>query len=592
MAAIVGRGNNFQDQEEEGVQKGHEFFRVMRLFDKKPILYLSFFLSLCSGASPLIFLIPMKEGCKLFGSPDFMGVTVSFIKKSAWALAIIIVIECLSMTAQNITSPLFLVDIRRKLYSSLLDQDIAYFDKTSTGAQISRLSEGVAFIRDVYVDTLYLTIKAVALAIAGLVVALVEEWLVTFEMIAFPIAIALVLFGGNKWANKIWDQYKAAGTESTEKAVEIVTEFRTVKSFDNEMYEADQFENNLYDEDKILRKVSIVRGLTYCLALLILGALGIVLAWYTLKLLVENPMKYTLYSLLTVSCGMVMLTLGIDQILTTSDDFKMASLAARNIIKIINTKPTIDRKLGQELDNVVGDIEFKNVAFKYQGSENYALKNLSFKINAGETVAFVGESGCGKSTTLQLLQRFYDIVEGQILIDGVDIREISPRCLRSFISIVPQSPVLFSMSISENIKYGKESETEEHIAQAAQAGNAHNFIMELPENYKTVVQQTSLSGGQKQRICISRAILAKTPILLLDEATAALDTESEQLVQQSLENFRHGKTSIMVAHRLATVVNADRIFVFQEGHIAETGTHKELLEANGIYADLAKYQLQ
>lgn len=176
--------------------------------------------------------------------------------------------------------------------------------------------------------------------------------------------------------------------------------------------------------------------------------------------------------------------------------------------------------------------------------------------------------------------------------DDVDIREISPISLRRNISIVPQSPVLFTMTVADNIAYGKTDATPDAIAEAAMRGNAHNFIMELPDNYKTKVQQTSLSGGQKQRICISRAILSPTPILLLDEATAALDTESEQLVQQSLEGFRRGKTSIMVAHRLATVVNADRILVFQDGHIVETGTHKNLLDQNGVYADLAKFQLQ
>ena len=169
---------------------------------------------------------------------------------------------------------------------------------------------------------------------------------------------------------------------------------------------------------------------------------------------------------------------------------------------------------------------------------------------------------------------------------------MSPKSLRKAISIVPQSPVLFSMTIADNIRYGRTDATEDEVAQAAVTGNAHNFVMELPDNYRTMVQQTSLSGGQKQRICISRAILSPTPILLLDEATAALDTESEQLVQQSLETFRHGKTSIMVAHRLATVTHADEILVYQEGKIAERGTHKDLVQKDGIYADLVKYQLQ
>jgi ABC-type multidrug transport system fused ATPase/permease subunit len=203
---------------------------------------------------------------------------------------------------------------------------------------------------------------------------------------------------------------------------------------------------------------------------------------------------------------------------------------------------------------------------------------LNLKINSGETVALVGESGCGKTTTLQLLQRFYEIESGEILIDGVNIRTISPYNLRTHISAVPQTPVLFSMSIKDNISYGKATADEQEISEAAQIGNAHNFIMNLPQNYSTIVQQTSLSGGQKQRICISRAILANTPVLLLDEATAAIDIESEQLVQESLEKFRKGKTALVVAHRLATVLNADRIFVFANGRVVEEGTHPSLLE--------------
>ena len=237
-------------------------------------------------------------------------------------------------------------------------------------------------------------------------------------------------------------------------------------------------------------------------------------------------------------------------------------------------------------------IEFRNVFFKYQTSEKYAVENLSFIINPGETVAFVGESGCGKSTTLQLLQRFYEIESGQILIDDQDISKISCVDLRSHISVVPQTPVLFSTSILDNIRYSKEGAKKDEVVRAAQIGNAHEFIKDLPDGYKSIVHQTSLSGGQKQRICISRAILANSPILLLDEATSALDTESERLIHESLEKLRHDKTVILVAHRLATVINADRILLFQNGHVIEEGTHQELMAKNGLYADLVRYQLQ
>ena len=307
----------------------------------------------------------------------------------------------------------------------------------------------------------------------------------------------------------------------------------------------------------------------------------------------KPDLGYETGDLMILLMSLSMAAMGVSSALTLSDDFKKTSISAAKVLDIIETPPKVDRKKGNSLPSIKGKIEFKNVTFKYATAKTNALNNLSFVISPGETVALVGESGCGKSTTLQLIQRFYDVDKGQILLDDVDMMTLSPVFIRSQISIVPQSPVLFSMSILDNIRYANPTGfTKQEVANAARIGNAHNFIMEIPNNYEAEVQQTSLSGGQKQRICISRSILANTPILLLDEATAALDTESERLVQQSLENFRHGKTAILVAHRLATVMNADRIFVFSEGQIVEEGTHQSLVEKGGIYSDLVKFQLQ
>jgi ABC-type multidrug transport system fused ATPase/permease subunit len=278
------------------------------------------------------------------------------------------------------------------------------------------------------------------------------------------------------------------------------------------------------------------------------------------------------------------------------EDFKRAGTSAAKLFSLIDAKPKIDRHIGSQSLNseqgLRGRIEFRDVGFKYSTQSEWAVRHLSFTIEPGQTVAFVGESGCGKSTTLQLLQRFYEIDEGMILIDDVDIKTLAPEFIRSQIAVVPQTPVLFTMSIAENIRYGNPTAPDDDLASAAKTGNAHEFIMELPMNYETAVRQTSLSGGQKQRICISRAILQNAPILLLDEATAALDTESEQLVQRSLDSIRHGKTSIIVAHRLATIMHADTILVFKDGQIIESGTHSTLLNQDGLYTTLVQFQLQ
>lgn len=588
-------GANFKDSSEEGVKKGSEFRRIISYYDHKCFLFMSFFFAAIAGLSPLLGTLPIKKATEMFGAigPGFLDIVADFCKECAWVSAICIVLQTWSVTLQSIVAPQFLVDIRKKLYSSLMDADIEYFDNTSCGALISRMSEGVTYIKDVYIDTLFTTVIACALSFGALIEAFCFNWKITLYFLPFPLFLGIEMYAGVKWANIVWDKYHAAGTESVEKAVSVVTEFRTVKSFDQELWEAEDFRKNLYAEDDILKRVSFIRAATFGFALCILGAMVLTLTWYNFDQMVnhaENGLEF--YDAVIVMNGIILCAVGIHTTLSISDDFEMAKICARNVAGIIEMKPKIDRHVGRDIGSVHGKIEFRDVGFRYKGCEQWAVRHLSFTINAGETVAFVGESGCGKSTTLQLLQRFYDIEEGEILIDDIDIREVSPISLRKNISIVPQTPVLFSMTVSDNIAYSRKDASADEIAEAAVTGNAHNFIMELDNNYKTMVHQTSLSGGQKQRICISRAILQPTPILLLDEATAALDTESEQLVQESLERFRHGKTSILVAHRLATVIHADRILVYQDGHIVEEGTHKELLDRNGVYADLAKYQLQ
>jgi ABC-type multidrug transport system fused ATPase/permease subunit len=437
------------------------------------------------------------------------------------------------------------------------------------------------------------TVQNLSESVAGIVMALIVMWQVALPCIGVIIVSTIVYVFGDRMLNKLWDKFNQCSSAATSKAEEVVTSFRTVKSFDNELHEAKKYKTALAAVDDVFRSTSIVQGvrdaIMWTLVNMMIGGMLYLASWF----MIERPeLGYESGNILIILMCMIFVSLGISQSLSLADDFKKARVSAAKILKILETPPKIDQHKGSRMENVVGRIEFVDVGFRYETRDSWAVRHLSFTVNPGETVALIGESGCGKSTTLLLLQRFYEIQEGRILIDGVNIATLAPDYVRSQIATVPQGPVLFSMSVRDNIRFSKGGAADDEIAHAASIGNAHDFIMELPEGYKTIVQQTSLSGGQKQRICISRAILADSPILLLDEATAALDTQSEQLVQQSLEQFRRGKTAICVAHRLATVVTADRIFVYKDGMIVETGTHQELLEQNGLYLDLVKYQLQ
>lgn len=585
-------GAGFKDEEIEGAQKGGEFRRIIKYFQNKSLLITSLIISGICGVSSCLLLVINKKAVNLFEDQNFLKATEEVLKTGAWVAAVIICCQVAANTCQAIVAPLFIVDIRKKLYTALMYADIEFFDKHSYGGMVSRISEGVAYIKDVYVSLLFIAINGICASLSGFIVGLVYGWKQTLMFIAFPIGLALELWLGLKWANYVYSKFQKAGTEATEKAVSIVTEFRTVKAFDQELNEAEAFKKDLKDEEAILVKVSLVKAFVRMLGMCILSAMVLTITWYMMREMVKDPEEIGMYEMSAIIMGICLLAIGIFSTLSITDDFQQAQEATRNVCAIIEMEPKINPNQGRIVDDIRGEIEFRDVGFKYAGSEQWAVRHLSFKLDAGKTYAFVGESGCGKSTSLQLLQRFYDVNEGAIFIDGIDIREMSPKSLRKAISIVPQGPVLFTMSIADNIKYGRPSATEDEVARAALTGNAHNFIMELPDNYRTLVAQTSLSGGQKQRICISRAILSPTPILLLDEATAALDTESEQLVQQSLESFRQGKTSIMVAHRLATVTHADEILVYQDGKIAERGPHKDLVELGGIYANLVKFQLQ
>ena len=404
----------------------------------------------------------------------------------------------------------------------------------------------------------------------------------------FPLHIFLHWLTNRK-SDERWLTHNKKRSRVSAKAEEVLTSMRTVRSFDAGENEYQAYKATLMDLDDIVKKDSLSHGIENLLTTIInWGSVCMIL--YVAGMQAANH---------EIEPGAIIVFMGIHgewesallTLMSTMIDFKKANVSAAKLMEILGREPKIKLHEGEEIKDVKGSIDFKDVVFTYPSRDRPALDHLTFHINPGETVAIVGESGCGKSTTLQLIERFYDCQEGQVLIDGHDVKTVSPDSLRKYIGYVPQLPVMFSMTIKNNIRYGKPEEKKEKIITAAKLANAHSFIVQQPNGYNTKVHQNSLSGGQKQRICIARAMVMEAPIVLLDEATAALDAESEQLVQKSIQEYKSGRTMIIVAHRLSTVIHADRILVMSEGKLIEEGTHASLLEKGGAYAELVKHQL-
>lgn len=574
---------------------GFELFSMMKTFDKKLISFMTLLFSMASGVAPLItvMLVGGVTTSLSGGSEDVLSSTTKVIVRMAIVNGAMLVVQAIAQILKSCCTPIFAHELRTKIYKTLINLDVEFFDSTQTGTLIARMSEDVTLIKETYCDKFIEASKNFAFAISGVVIAFTTSWAVTLMWVATLPIILIVFFLTEKCIGKIWHSYNDKSTSALSSATEVIGQFRTVKAFDQELSEYEKYSSNLDGVDNVFTRSAAIQAVKCGLLTFIEQGLIVMLFWAMCYFIIKKPMfGLEIGDCITIIVSVLMAAMGFAAMFTSADDFRRANISSRKVMSILDKKPTVDRKSGNTMKDVKGDIEFKNVTFKYPSRSEFALKDFSMKISSGSTVAIVGESGSGKTTALQLLQRFYEVSEGQILVDGIDIKDFSQVSLRQNISSVPQTPVVFSMSVSDNIKFSKPSASDEEVINAAKAGNSHDFISDLNEGYNTEVSQTSLSGGQKQRICISRAILAKTPILLLDEATAVLDTESEQLVKQSIDNFRVGRTVIIVAHRLSTVKNADCIFVVKDGSVVESGKHDDIISQGGFYADLVKFQLQ
>ncbi|KAM4688621.1 ATP-binding cassette sub-family B member 5-like [Discoglossus pictus] len=484
--------------------------------------------------------------------------------------------------------------MRTAFFHSVLSQDMSWFDVTKSGEFNTRLTEDINKINDGIGDKVGHLLEQVSTIVAGMAIALAYGWQLALVIVAASPLISMSTAVSAKMLVSLTSKELSAYAKAGAVAEEVLSSIRTVVAFGGQDKEINRYTNSLGEAKKFGIKKAIISQLAVgCMYFIIYATYGLGF-WYATTLILGDS-GYTIGNAIVVFFSVIMSSYCFGQATSHFEAFSVARGAAYNIFKIIDQTSTIDSfsAHGYKPDNLNGNVEFKNVNFCYPSRPDVqVLKGLNLKVKSGQTVALVGQSGCGKSTTVQLLQRLYDPEEGKILVDGHDIRSLNVRHYREFIGVVSQEPVLFGTTIKTNIKYGREDVTDEEIVKAAKEANAYNFIMALPDKFETLVGErgAQLSGGQKQRIAIARALVRNPKILLLDEATSALDTESESVVQAALDKASQGRTTIVIAHRLSTIWTADVIAVIENGAVAEKGTHSELMDKKGIYYSLATAQ--
>jgi ATP-binding cassette subfamily B protein len=484
-------------------------------------------------------------------------------------------------------------DLRRRLYDHLMTLDQAFFESTRTGELVSRLAADTELVQTVVGSTLSVALRSIVTVIGGAIaMILTSPRLAGFTVLVIPaVVLPIVIFGRRVARLSRESQDRIADASAT--ASEALSSVHTVQAYTREPEESTRYATAVARALAVARKRIMMTGtLTALVILLTFGAITLVL-WMGAKAVIAGTMavgvlsQFVLYAVLAAgSVGALTEVWG--QVLR-------AAGALGRIGDLLDTHATITTPANPSAlaKPVGGAIRFEHVEFRYPSRpDRAALHDFSLVVEPGQTVALVGPSGAGKTTVFQLLLRFYDPMSGRITLDGTDLRALALPELRGSFALVPQDPVLFGASAAGNIGFGRTGASSDEIIAAARSAEAHEFLDALPEKYDTYLGERGvrLSGGQQQRVAIARALLRDAPVLLLDEATSSLDAQSEHLIQHALERLMHNRTTLVIAHRLATVQKADRIVVMDGGRIVAQGTHAELVRDGGLYAELARLQ--
>ncbi|CAF3526768.1 unnamed protein product [Rotaria sp. Silwood1] len=482
--------------------------------------------------------------------------------------------------------------IRYELFESILSQEIGWFDCLNAGELSSRLIEDLENIREGIGFRVADFFCLLSRIIATLIFSFYTGWKLTLVFLSISPLIILSVNLLVRVIIRYTELELQAYSTANAIAQEVLGAIRTVTAFSGQNKETERYEKNLTEGRRVGIQKGIMLGVTQGLVNIVLYGGVAIIFWYGPYLIRTECQNYSAGHWMVIFISCLTSTFALANLFPNIQAFAEALGSGGYVFEIIKrqSKINIFKNDGEIPMNFIGDIEFKNVHFKYPSRQEAPILNgLNVKIPSGKTVALCGPSGCGKSTTIQLIQRFYDPDDGQVILDGRDIRSINLKWLRSNIGIVSQEPVLFFGTIEDNIRYGKLDATDEEVIAAAKMANAHDFIMQLPHNYKTS-SGDKLSGGQKQRVAIARALISNPKILLLDEATSALDNQGEKLVQEALDKAKEGRTTIVIAHRLSTIKNADIIVGLEHGQVVEYGTHNDLMQRKGLYYELVTAQ--